>query len=228
MPEAGDNAANPYAPPSAVSKAPGSIAYHMVRIGLVVYAFFELTSIPLVWRAHALLERSVDLHLVGVGADADSAQAAERAFHTGAAAFHASRALAELGMILAFAAGLVWLYKAWAALASRGRKTAKTSARAVVLWTLVPLYGYWRLYGFLLDIARRDQTGVSAARVGRWWLVMAASIVVRLGVIAAPQLGVFETVDALLAAAAAFLGMRMLAPLQRAAEVRRAREVVIV
>jgi len=61
------------------------------------------------------------------------------------------RGIAEVGLVVAFVAGLVWLHQAWAISRSRTKKPTP-SPGAVVLWTLVPLWGLWRLHGFILQI----------------------------------------------------------------------------
>jgi hypothetical protein len=215
MPDASDSAANPYAPPSAApKKAPAAVAYRLVQGGLAAYALFELASIPIVWRTHQLLELSSELGSVGVGGDLQSAQAADRAFNAMAGIFYGLRAIAEIGMVLAFVAGLVWLYKVWASVARR-RKRPTMRPGAVVLWCLVPLYGYWRVFGFLTELARRNRVSEDAAGIRRWWFVTAAYLLLHAFVTQFPRLGAPEIADSLLAAASALLGMRMVAALQR-------------
>jgi hypothetical protein len=179
-----------------------------------LYALFELVSIPFAWSAGALLTHSVELAGLGVGGDVASAQAADKAFSTMAGLFHMLRAVADIGLVLAFVAGLVWLHRAWT-LASKGRKPPTVGAGAVVLWSLVPLYGYWRLLGFLQELARRNGVAEKTAGIQRWWFVTAAHVALRLLVVAVPRYGAPEVADSIVAAASALLGMRMLAVLQR-------------
>jgi hypothetical protein len=89
-------------------------------------------------------------------------------FNDAAGTYYLVQALAELAMILASIAALVWLYRAWSHAAARLRQPA-LSPREVVIQTLVPIWGFWRLHGLLLDLAAANHQDESDIRVGRWW-----------------------------------------------------------
>lgn len=116
-------------------------------------------------------------------------------------------------------AGLVWLHRAWRRSEGR-RKSAGASARAVVAWTLVPIWGFWRLRGFLEELWRRNGLTEDVVSVGRWWWFLALHIVAR---VIASQIrvpGWLHVGDALLQATAALLGAQMVSRIEGAQDAR--------
>jgi Domain of unknown function (DUF4328) len=207
-----EQAPNPYAPPK--STAPGGanrIAYGISVLGLLVYAGFGLASVPFV----PLAWRQMSLAIQHYGG-------AERAYNTLAAAFYGLRAISDVGLLVAFVAGLVWLYHAWQR-SERSRKKGGPSAGAVVVWTLVPVWGFWRLYGFLLELSRRSAVSEGYVKVGRWWWFVAVHVVVRVLTSQLHVLGGLHVVDSLLQAAAALLGVQMMRKIQRAQDAKEPR-----
>jgi hypothetical protein len=146
----------------------GGLAYKWIRIGLIEYALLELASAPVAFSASDRLGKLVTLEGLGAGGDAEALARAERSFNDAMGTFHLLRAIAELGLIVAFVAGLVWLHRAWAVSRSRTKKPT-LSPGAVVLWTLVPVWGLFRLHGFILQIASWNGVSSEAAHVNRWW-----------------------------------------------------------
>lgn len=194
-------APNPYAAPRASSAREGDIAWGLVLVGLVLYAGGAVVSIPFAIGAagqHGKLTTS----------------GGQTAFDARSGTFYLARAIGDAGFYVALAAGLVWLYQAWSGAAARGRKMS-ASAGAVVAWCFVPVWGAWRLQGFLVELARRRGARDGAAVVQRWWWVLIAHVVVRLVLTTNHLVGWPHVFDSVLQAAASILGMQMLWRLQR-------------
>jgi hypothetical protein len=204
------NGSNPYAAPQARAPFSGGIRYGVLQLGLAWYAALGLLSAPVaVLTAQAF--RAVVQGLSG----------AEAEYHLRAAIYHGLHAIADLGLVAAFAAGLAWLHRAWRRTQER-RKTS-AGAGAVIGWCFVPVWGYWRLFGFLLELSRLNGVSEETVKVQRWWLVCGAHVVVRIAVGMNRFPGWLHVADALLQAIAAVLGMQMVARLQRALAVERSR-----
>lgn len=196
-------ASNPYAPPQATSTPAPAAAYRTVQIGLAWYAALELLSAPFA----VLAAQKWELVLRGFGV--------EPQFNTYAGAFYGVRAASDLGVVIAFVAGLVWLHGAWKRTRTRGRKTS-VSPGAVVGWCLVPIWGFWRLHGFLLELAKRCGLDEEKVKVSRWWWVTAAHLVVRVVLTQNRIPGWLHVGDSVLAAVASVLGIAMVTSFQRA------------
>jgi hypothetical protein len=194
-------APNPYAAPRATRARDGDIAWGLVLVGLLLYAGGAAVSIPF---AIGAAEHHEHLALTGEW----------EAFNTLAATFYLARAVGDVGFYVAFAAGLVWLYQAWIGAGARG-KNMSASAAAVVGWCFVPIWGTWRLLGFLLELARRRGARDGAAVVQRWWWALVAHAVVRVVMTTNHRPGWGHVVDSAIQVGAALLGMHMLWRLQR-------------
>src|SRR6185437_1409688 len=156
---------NPYAAPRTTAGAIGRAPFVVTVIGLCWYALLGLVSVPFAILATQRADVVVTLH-------------ADKTYSYLAGLFYGFRAIADLGLVVAFVAGLVWLYRAWRR-TQRKKSKGSIGAGAVVGWTLVPLWGYWRLYGFLVELSRRLGVDEEAVKVGRWWFVLAAHVIVR-------------------------------------------------
>ncbi len=202
---------NPYAAPRSSSVPTGRAPYVVTIIGLWWYAVLGLVSAPFAVLAAARAD-----HLYVLSAD--------RTFKTLVGAFYFTRGLANIGLVVTFVAGLVWLHHAWRRSQTKKAKR-RTSAGAVVGWTLVPIWGFWRLHGFLLELSRRNGLDEDVVKVSRWWLVLAAHIVVTLTATCIVIPGWFHVGDALLQATAAVLGILMLSRFDRAQRQSRAADI---
>jgi hypothetical protein len=194
--------ANPYAAPRTTTVTIGRAPFIVTVMGLCWYAFGGLVSVPFAVLATRRADVVVTLH-------------ADRTYNYLAGLFYGFRGIADLGLYVAFVAGLVWLYQAWRRTQTKKSKR-RTSAAAVVGWTLVPVWGYWRLYGFLIELSRRTGLDEEVVKVGRWWLVLAAHVIVRVVGVRIILPGWFHVGDWVLQAAACGLGIQMLSRFQRA------------
>jgi hypothetical protein len=195
---------NPYAPPREAISSSGGVRYVALQLGLAWYAALGLLSAPFAVLAFQQMQRALQ-GLTG----------AEAAFNTLAAVFYGIRAIGDVGLVAAFVAGLLWLHRAWTLTQARGRRMS-VSARGVLGWCLVPVWGHWRLHGFLLELSKRNGVSEDFVKVGRWWWVMTAHLVVRVTMAMNHLPGWLHVGDSLLQASAAVLGMQMVSRLQRA------------
>jgi hypothetical protein len=193
---------NPYEAPRTAPDRGGGIAWGVVQIGLAVYALGAIASIPFAIACAEARERWGTY-----GGDHD--------FEAASANFYFARLVGDVGLVFAFVVGLVWLYQAWRAAGSRG-KPMSASAGRVVGWVLVPVWGTWKLQGFLAELARRRRVGGGEALVQRWWWVLVAHIVLRIVVSTNHVPGWAHVADSVLQATASLLGMHLLWRLQRA------------
>lgn len=190
-------------------RPPSHRAFQAVLLGLTVYAVLEIASAPFAW----LTSNQWKVFL------ANDSVAAKATFHKLAGTFYMARAIADIGLALAFVAGLVWLYQAWARARTRTKKRMMTPA-AVVVWSLLPFWGYWRLHGFLVELSRRNGLNDDVVKVGRWWWTLAAHVALRMMMATVRLPGWGHILDSLLAATAALFGMQMLRTFQRAEDER--------
>ena len=187
----------------------GGWSYGAVRAGLVVYGALGLLSLPLAVAARVQWLRAVSVDF--------ASDATRDAYHLRAGLFFAARAVGDVGVVLAFVAGLVWLHRVWSA---RCRKSS-TSPGAAVAWTLVPVWGFWKVHGFLHEIARRARVD-ETARIDRWWWLTGVHIVVRVLVATVHVVGWGHVADSILQAAVAFAGFRMMGALHAGLSTPRA------
>lgn len=192
--------------------APGNTASRLVIVGLSIFALLQLVSAPVAVLASNQLDRFVALKLIGVGSERATLVRAETYFNDLSALFFAVRAVSDVGMLIGYVAGLVWLYQVWNGTRSR-RKGSQESPRGVVLWSLVPLWGLLRLHEFLLRIARATACPPETLNLGAWVCAMVLHVCLR--VAAARQIGGIAVVDSIVAVCAALLGIRIVQRLQR-------------
>jgi hypothetical protein len=195
-------ALNPYAAPRSSTVTVGRGPYVVTVIGLWWYALLGLASAPFAVLASS---RADQLYVLS----------ADRRFNLLAGTFYGIRAISDLGLVVAFVAGLVWLHHAWRR-TETSKSKIRTSAWAVVGWTLVPVWGFWRLHGFLLELSRRNGLDEEVVKVTRWWFVLAAHLVVRTIATRIHIPGWFHVGDSFLQATAALLGIQMLSRFNRA------------
>lgn len=196
---------NPYAPPTAAPpKGPGA-AYAVLQISLVVYALGGFVSIPF-----AILARD-RWELVASGMTGNWP-----AFNLWAGDYSFVRAVGDVGFFGALIAGVVWMHVSWRSARARGKKTS-VGAGAMTVSSLVPLWGLWETYGFLLELSKLNGLTGDRARVGRWWWVLVAHLVVRCVVATNHIPGWPHVGDAVLQMTVAWLGMRMISTIHRAA-----------
>jgi hypothetical protein len=130
----------------------------VITWGLRVWIALQLVSAPLAWRAHDKWRLFA----------ASRMPEDESNFDFAAAFYYFVQAAAEAAMVAAGIASAVWLYRTWSHIQARLPEPS-LSPRQVVAWTLVPLWGFWRLHGFILDLAGVNEQTDSDIRVGRWW-----------------------------------------------------------
>jgi hypothetical protein len=177
---------------------PGLAAHLTVLIGLTWYAAFSLVSMPFSWQAARAFDRFV----------AEEAKDLNE-FYGLSGLCYAVLAISELGLLVALIGGFVWLYQAWQR--SEKRKRNPTVRPVVVLlWCLVPVWGYWRLQGFLFEIARSLRLSHEASGVGLWWWSFGAWIASYFLLRNVHHHGSLEIAGALIIAVSALLGIRML------------------
>jgi hypothetical protein len=194
---------------------PSRGVYITLLSSLGAYAAFEMISAPFAWLSSREWARVVatmafsDHELFPTSAT----EAAERTYGDLAGTFYLLRAVADVGLVVGFIVGLVWLHQAW----SRApRRNKAMSAGAVVGWSLVPIWGYLKLHGFLLDLSRRNGLSEDVVKVGRWWWMLAAHVILRVIAASIHHPGWVHIADSCLAAATALAGMKMVSLFQRA------------
>jgi hypothetical protein len=214
-----------YAPPRSERGTPvtarSKIASVVVVVGLSTYAVLQLVSAPLAIESSARLGHLVYLKLLGAGLEAGELARADLAYSEASAFFFLIRALSEVGMMIGYVAGLVWLYQAWAATNS-GKQALKVSPRGVVLWSFVPVWGVLRLHEFLLRIARACDVRPESLYLGLWVSALFLQIGVRLT--SAGRIGEIVIVDAIVSTVASLLGIWVVVRLQRGLDERAARK----
>jgi hypothetical protein len=224
----GDPTDELYAPPQseratkdARKRAAGKTASGLVVLGLSVYAALQLVSVPFAVWADAQLDAFVRIKQLGAGVDQRELVGAEAAYHGVSMLYHSIRAVSEVGMVLGYVAGLVWLYQAWSS-TNAGKSALKVGPWGVVLWSFVPVWGVLRLHMFLLRIARKCEVGAEGLHLGPW--VGAMFLQLAAWVAAAGRIGGIAVVHAVVAVCAAFLGIRIVRRLQRGLDERAERK----
>jgi hypothetical protein len=97
-----DPSSNPYAPPRAARSFSGGFRYVALQLGLAWYAALGLISAPFAVLASEQMDRVVQ-RLTG----------AEAAYALLVGTLYAIRAVGDVGLVVAFGAGLAWLFRAW-------------------------------------------------------------------------------------------------------------------
>jgi hypothetical protein len=156
-----------------------------------------------------------------MGVDQRELVGAEAAYHGVSMLFHSIRAVSEVGMVIGYVAGLVWLYQAWSS-TNAGKSALKVGPWGVVLWSFVPVWGVLRLHTFLLRIARKCEVGAEGLHLGPW--VGAMFLEMGAWVAAAGRIGGIAVVHAIVGVCAAVLGIRIVRRLQRGLDERAERK----
>lgn len=90
--------------------------------------------------------------------------------------YYFAQAASEAVILAAAVASLIWLHRAWSRATPR-LPQPEVSPRGVVGWSLIPVWGFWRLLGFLTDLAIANNQRPEVLGVGRWWSACAVFFV---------------------------------------------------
>lgn len=180
---------------------PNRTAYGIVIASLAWMLAISLAGLRTALRAIDAYEESIRQHTPGADARWSDAQAL----------YFLGNAAAEAGLVVAFIAGLVWLHSAWKQQMPRSR-----SARSVVLGTLVPFVGFFRLSRILPELARSADAWEALSKIALWWWITLLYHVTYLVSHGKHVVGGVHVVASIVQAASAALGIRMIVALHRA------------